>query len=210
MPKITQELLTRFVALCERGGTKIDSSDAAVMIGDIMATMQRQAGLHEKDIYNEIVNIQNKIEKVKQELAEKMPNGVVPEATKELDAVMQSTEDATNKILDSAEKIREAVGTIEDKVTAKKVIEDEVVRIFEACNFQDITGQRIKKVTSVLKYIENSVGNIIKVFNLEHEISTPKTKKSLQEMSDKDLMNGPQLNAETPSQDDVDKLFDSV
>lgn len=210
MHRITKELLPRFMKACETGGAKINEADADAILSLMVDVIRQQVGEHEKSIYSEIVDIQQKIEKVKQELAEKMPNGVVPEATQELDAVMKATEDATNKILDSAERIREVTITMDDKIVAKKCIEDEVVKIFEACNFQDITGQRIKKVTSTLQYIENSVGNIIKTFEIENEVATPKKKKSLEEITDKDLMNGPQLDAETPSQDDVDKLFDSV
>ena len=37
-------------------------------------------------------------------------------------------------------------------------IQDRVVQIFEACNFQDLTGQRVAKVVATLKFIEEHVG----------------------------------------------------
>jgi chemotaxis regulatin CheY-phosphate phosphatase CheZ len=39
-------------------------------------------------------------------------------------------------------------------------IQERVVSIFEACNFQDLTGQRIKKVMTTMKFIEKTVSNI--------------------------------------------------
>lgn len=210
MPEITKELLARLIALFEKDGGKINGMDATVILAQIIDMVKEETDVHEKSIYNEIIDIHHKIETVKQELSEKMPDGKVPEATKELDAVMQSTEDATNKILDSAERIREALTSMDDKVDGKKLIEEEVVKIFEACNFQDITGQRIKKVTSALQYIEGSVGKIIKTFGIETAPVKAAPQKKLSEISDKELMNGPQLDTDKPSQAEVDKLFDNA
>lgn len=214
MSNLSYDLLAKFIAMREMQGEKIDIGDAAMVISELVTLMERHKIGNEKDLYSEIKNIKNKIEQVKIELCEKLPNGVVPDATKELDEVVKSTEDATNRILDSAEKIRGIIATIGGGVEVDQVNE-EVISIFEACNFQDITGQRIKKVTATLKYIEEAVENILSSIEGKSAptaqsavgIAKPKT---LAEMTKSDLMNGPQFTDRAPTQDDVDRLFNNA
>ncbi len=215
MKQITENLLSRLISLRAKQGDTIDAGDAAMIVNEIVDMMEKYQEETEKSLYDDIKSISSKIQQVKLELAEKLPDGVVPEATKELDAVVQSTEDATNRILDSAEKIQAVVATLGPCIEADQ-INEQVTGIFEACNFQDITGQRIKKVTSTLQFIEDAVDNIISSIEGRHNAMTgkvapiKKAKKSIDEMSNADLLNGPQLKEDAPSQDDVDRLFDSA
>ena len=71
----------------------------------------------------------------------------IPRAGLELEAIVASTEKATGTIMDAAEEIMSADATSENYVES---INDACMRIFEACSFQDITGQRITKVVSTL------------------------------------------------------------
>jgi chemotaxis protein CheZ len=85
---------------------------------------------------------------------------------------------------------------------------DQVTNIFEACNFQDISGQRIRKVTKVLETIETKVIKLVAMFGSEHEgVKTP-TAEPKGPLSDQELLNGPQLDG-APTQDDVDRLFNN-
>ncbi len=81
----------------------------------------------------------------------------------ELGAVVGGTEQATQQILEAAEAIDQAATAL-GKVTSpdqQKILSEEiqerVVSIFEACNFQDLTGQRINKVMTTMKFIENHI-----------------------------------------------------
>src|ERR1700736_4488753 len=81
----------------------------------------------------------------------------------ELGAVVGGTEEATQQILEAAEAIDNAATAL-SKVTSpdqQKILSEEiqerVVSIFEACNFQDLTGQRISKVMATMKFIENHI-----------------------------------------------------
>ena len=47
-------------------------------------------------------------------------------------------------------------------------LQDAVTQIYEACSFQDITGQRITKVVTTLKAIEGKVAHIISTFGAEY------------------------------------------
>jgi chemotaxis protein CheZ len=205
---LAEQLLSRFMKLREEKGETIDVGDAAMLISDLTDLMEKQNKNNKENIYSEIRDISEKIQSVRQEIAENLPDGVVPEATEELDAVVKSTEDATNRILDAADNIRNIASSLGDPGVVGE-LEKEIVNIFEACNFQDITGQRIKKVTNVLQYIEKSLSKILVNFDSQKKVKKT-TKKSLDQLQDKDLMNGPQLDQKAPSQADVDKLFDSV
>lgn len=78
----------------------------------------------------------------------------------ELEAVMKGSEQATEKILAAAEDIDQAANTLsavlrsESQQGLAQDIRDRVIAIFEACNFQDITCQRVTKVMATLGHIE--------------------------------------------------------
>ena len=131
-------------------------------------------------------------------------------AAEELRAVVEGTEMATDTILAAAEAIDTLVPTIMDRgddETKKlaQAIADNVIQIFEACNFQDITGQRISKVVDSLQFIEERIASMVDVWKAQ-ELSAP---VEMKEKSDKDLLNGPALEGDygVVSQDDVDALF---
>jgi chemotaxis protein CheZ len=78
----------------------------------------------------------------------------------ELEAVVTDSAEATQKILAAAEEIDQIannlVASLKDKIEqgAAADISDLVIRIFEACNFQDLSGQRIAKVKAALNAAE--------------------------------------------------------
>jgi len=128
----------------------------------------------------------------------------VPTATDELDAVVGATEEATASIMDSCDAIQAIVENVEKDTRAS--VFDETTKIFEACSFQDITGQRIAKVIKTLKDIELTVDNLLNLFGPEEgDISKPEAIDNRTE--DEKLLNGPQLNGQGVSQDDIDKLL---
>jgi chemotaxis regulatin CheY-phosphate phosphatase CheZ len=78
----------------------------------------------------------------------------------ELDAVVSSTEQASQKILAAAEEIDQLANNLSAALKGKieqglaQDISDLVIRIFEVCNFQDLTGQRITKVMTAIRSLE--------------------------------------------------------
>jgi chemotaxis protein CheZ len=131
----------------------------------------------------------------------------------ELDAVVEATEGATETILESAERIDELAQSLRlaasddrDKEMADE-IQERAVTIFEACNFQDLTGQRITKVVNTLKYVEERVEAMIAIWGAEALAAVappPDTEKE----GDEALLNGPQLGENGISQDEIDNMFD--
>ncbi|CAN0063782.1 unnamed protein product, partial [Phaeothamnion confervicola] len=87
----------------------------------------------------------------------------IADVTTELDEVVGDTEIATETILNCCEEIDRHVEVIELQASSPEeraeiaALSEKVTKIFEACNFQDITGQRITKVVNALKYIEERV-----------------------------------------------------
>ena len=131
----------------------------------------------------------------------------------ELDAVVIGTENATETILAAAEYIDERAGVLAAKLKGDDQgiasdIQDHTVQIFEACNFQDLTGQRITKVVNTLRFVEE---RIIKMMDIWGGVESFKEIEVELEhrMGDQSLLNGPALDADVgiASQDDIDALF---
>ena len=77
----------------------------------------------------------------------------------------------------------------------------------EACNFQDITGQRITKVVNTLKFVEERIDAMIEIWG-EDDIAEVDPSVTPDSEGDSALLNGPALGDEGIDQNDIDKLFD--
>jgi chemotaxis protein CheZ len=134
----------------------------------------------------------------------------------ELGAVVGGTEEATQQILEAAEAIDNAATAL-SKVTSpdqqkllSEEIQERVVSIFEACNFQDLTGQRIKKVMTTMKFIENHITVMMDIWGGVDAIKAHAPVIADAREGDAKLLNGPKLEGDVghASQDDIDALFD--
>lgn len=135
-------------------------------------------------------------------------------ASNELDAIVRSTELATHDILEAAEQIEVEAANLaglchddQDVVHATERIVAQVVRVLEASNFQDITGQRITKVVETVRFIEQRVLAMIDIWGVQAFEDLPLPKSETVD-EDEDLLNGPQLENQGISQADIDALFD--
>ncbi len=162
-------------------------------------------------IFKELKTLQRIIDEARNEIGLTRPTDIkdkhIPTATDELDAVVESTAEATGAIMDSCDVIQEKAGAIGGEVG--DAIGNEVIKIFEACSFQDITGQRITKVVTTLKTIEDKVAQLINVLGEslpieEHGEEDSDVGKTIEEK----LLNGPQLPDKAITQDDIDKLLE--
>ena len=134
----------------------------------------------------------------------------------ELGAVVGGTEEATQQILEAAESIDQAASALmkvnspDQRKLLSEEIQERVVSIFEACNFQDLTGQRIKKVMTTMKFIENHITVMMEIWGGIDAIKSHAPPIVDIREGDQRLLNGPKLAGETghASQDDIDALFD--
>ena len=123
----------------------------------------------------------------------------------ELAEVVKSTEQATQKVLAAAEDIDQVASNLAAALSGKfeqglaKDIQDLVIRIFEACNFQDLTGQRIAKVLATLNFVEDHVTRVLE------EIKNP----SAARRDGTQYLHGPRLEIDSGhvSQADIDAMF---
>ena len=134
-----------------------------------------------------------------------------------LDAIVENTETASNTILESMEAIEEMVGQLRAKNDPETTaicdrITDRSNQVFEACSFQDLTGQRITRVVRELKFIEERVGAMVRMWGRDELAKVIDEVKKENEAAaapndDAALLHGPQRTSVAISQDDVDKLF---
>ena len=88
----------------------------------------------------------------------------------ELGAVVGGTEQATQQILEATEAIDQAATALSKNTSPdqqkllSEEIQERVVSIFEACNFQDLTGQRISKVMTTMKFIEQHINAMMDIW----------------------------------------------
>jgi chemotaxis protein CheZ len=124
----------------------------------------------------------------------------------ELAEVVASTEQATQKILGAAEDIDQVAKNLSAALGGKyeqglvQDIQDVVVRIFEACNFQDLAGQRVTKVLSILNFVEDHVARVIE--EIARESATVRR-------NGEQYLHGPRLDRDFGhvTQDEVDAMF---
>ena len=134
----------------------------------------------------------------------------------ELGAVVGGTEEATQQILEAAEAIDNAatalssVNSPDQQKLLSEEIQERVVSIFEACNFQDLTGQRIKKVMTTMKFIENHITVMMDIWGGVDAIKAHAPAIVDTREGDDRLLNGPKLDGDEghASQNDIDALFD--
>lgn len=147
------------------------------------------------------------IAKAKEEIREMRPHDIsqerIPTAGAELEAITRDTENATHNIMNSAEAIMSFDGSDPDY---KAKVDDEVMKIFEACSFQDITGQRVSKVVGVLKQIEERVGKLANTLGVED--SAPQEMTEEEKRRHDLLLNGPAIGGPETKQDAIDAMFD--
>lgn len=163
-------------------------------------------------LYRDCRDLATYISKARREIAQMRPDELktekLPRAGKELEAIVQATEEATHTIMTAAEDIMSADRAQPDAY--QETVEGACMRIFEACSFQDITGQRITKVVKTLRHIEAKVVALVRAFGHDVEASPEAAKLSAtDEEDDLSLLNGPQMPDKANSQDDIDALLAS-
>jgi chemotaxis protein CheZ len=179
------------------------------IIHQVLGSVEGDISATDVKFYREIEGLARYIRAAKAEIAAIRPKDItnehIPSATDQLDAVVGATEEATNKIMDECDAISALAAALPMEQGA--VLQASVTRIFEACNFQDLTGQRITKVVNALKHIEDKIAGLMQA--LGEEIgSQPPPEPVEDEDPEKKLLNGPQLAGQGVSQDDIDRLFD--
>jgi chemotaxis protein CheZ len=86
-----------------------------------------------------------------------LPSGATRNSGLELEGVIEATDAAANRIMSAAETILAAV----EAGGEKALIIDQLNEIFEACSFQDLTGQRIRRALEQLQRVEGTICEMV-------------------------------------------------
>lgn len=183
------------------------------IVETVLGTLDGDLSLADVQLYRELESLATFIQQAKAEIANIRPEEIsdehIPTATDELDAIVEATEEATGKILDSAELVEEVAGRLDGE--DKEKLMAAVTNIYEASNFQDVTGQRIGKVVKTLKQIEEKIEALVGTFSDEVQRAESKVKEkavpTTEPNEEEDLLSGPQLPGEGISQADIDALL---
>jgi chemotaxis protein CheZ len=194
------------------GDNTPDKIEAAVRA--VLGTLSGDLSVTETALLAELEGLGREVARAKSEIAalrvDDINHSHIPTATDELDAVVEHTATATNEILDSCETLEALQGKLSGEHA--EVLGAAVTRIYEACSFQDITGQRIGKVVSALKAIEKRVAAVTHAFgrNAEGAASPePEDADAPPKTEGQKLANGPQLPGGGTSQEEIDRLLAS-
>ena len=185
---------------------EIETEMFTEVVRAVLTTISHELTAKETSLLREIEELGHTISAAKSEIAALRVDDIadhdIPLATDELDAIVAHTALATHAILESCEMLDEVAAAVNGDAATK--LQAATTRIYEACSFQDITGQRITKIVATLKTIEGKVAHITSTFGPSAAVEKS---KDAHVASDADLLNGPQLPAHAMDQSDIDKLL---
>lgn len=209
MPPASSEQLQHIVEFLKRERRDLSLEDVMVLAERMAATLDETVARVDTLLHDEFRTIVGEIAALRRDIGALRPDHMrferIPEAGRELDEVVEATENATVSIMEAAETIMGADGA--DPEAYKALVDEKMIVIFEACSFQDITGQRIRKVVRTLGWIEDRLGQLsqkLKIADAEptHEGETEEERRQ-REL----ILHGPQRKGEGVSQDFVDDVF---
>ncbi len=182
------------------------------------------------ELYGELGELARFINRMKSELREFQPNMIadekIPEASDQLDAIVQQTEKATSRIMDALERVDNVHRDVLERLMCNEPpldpdvmagVEDSFTEagtaltdVYEACNFQDLTGQRIMKIIKALREIERQVLRMVIVFGLKNEESELNESDKMRLEENVDLLEGPQTGNKGMDQDEIDDILSKL
>jgi chemotaxis protein CheZ len=201
---------------------EVDHTPVLRAVAELHAKFDRFMSHDRSDIDQiqvEIADISGRIKATKAEMAA-LRHPLASEdrfqqASEELGAVVNATEAATNTIITCTEEIEEIIHELRAQLPegyqSSRVndMNEAVVKIFEACNFQDLTGQRITKVVRALSFIEERVEAMMGVWNKREFETMPLPPGMAAKDGDLDLHGPNKVDKDKGmiSQADIDALF---
>jgi chemotaxis protein CheZ len=179
----------------------------------------RQQVLEAETLRRELQELSDAIQRTKEEIVSlrTAPRGKdqIATASEALRAVVSDTENATDGIIQVAESIEEIGGRLsaqnDDPATREltDALGEQVTQIFEHCNFQDITGQRITKVVQTMEFIDERIARMMEIWGGDEAFAGTVPPEAPAEAPAGEVLDGPSAAPEQKiSQDDIDKLFD--
>lgn len=155
----------------------------------------------------ELVVLREMIARSERELATLRNGAPLPRMQNELAAAIGDMDHGTHRVLRCAEALDESAralcATLKDdykRGLAQDILE-QASHIYEACNFQDLAGQRINKAIAALKIAEQQLIRLYDLWGGLKQVSAlPAPDK---------LVNGPKLEGDNghADQSEIDRMF---
>jgi chemotaxis regulatin CheY-phosphate phosphatase CheZ len=163
-----------FLSEFARRNRHTDTQMVLAAIDRLQATMHgERADPAFERIRTDIRDMADAIAATRREIAAIRPDGEhtgIGEATEELDSIVMATERATSEILAAAETIQEMAWTLREQGLDAKIcdkLDACATEVYLACSFQDLTGQRTRKVIHVLRYLEQRINSMVEILGGE-------------------------------------------
>lgn len=212
------ELRSRISRLRSRPDGPIQAKDALAIIDGVLAAGIRVSARSHK-LRAEVRRLSEFIHATRSGIVavrtDEVKKEFIPTATDELDAIIEATAVATNAIMDATEAVDKAMGSLPGEAQTRLM--EATTKIYEACGFQDITGQRITKVVKALQQIAERVDAMVAAFGADvgaHPAKTAAIAKAIptdggakKPITDADLLHGPQLKSAAKTQEEIDALL---
>jgi chemotaxis protein CheZ len=159
----------------------------------------------------EVASVARYVSGLKREIGALRANEIyrdrLPEAHGDLHRIRETTASSVNRIMEAGEAILSSKATTLEGYRAET--EEKVLEIFEACSFQDITGQRVARVDEMIGQIERRLQRFALAVKASDGSGGYDREAILREARREVLIvEGPQ-NTDGCDQTDIDKLFDS-
>jgi Chemotaxis protein len=221
--KLADDLRETLSAAVEREISKTLSG--ALLEGEFYRRVNEDLQKGFKEIYNEIKvakNVNGPLTPTAED-----PNELFSQASNQLDAILQTTESATVKIIDTIENLQalsDALAGIvksfekggvskaerETLADINSSLSQDLMSIMTTLSFQDLTGQRIKIIIETIKKIEKIVldvymttGLMIKARTEAPEEEADFTHLQAKAKDQLSTLKGPQLDSTQGSVDDL-------
>jgi chemotaxis protein CheZ len=194
------------------------SGETAAAVGGVDPDAFRQQIVEAERLKADLQELRDAIDRTKQEIASlrraDKDADKIATASEALRAVVGDTEGATDTIINAAESVEELSGRLCAQLTGDEAIGmvdeigEHVTNIFEACNFQDITGQRITKVVNTMEFIDNRIARMMDIWG-GHEAFAGVTVEEDETPPEGEVLHGPAMEGDASiSQAEIDALFD--
>ncbi|MDA0305351.1 MAG: hypothetical protein O3B76_03585 [Proteobacteria bacterium] len=137
----------------------------------------------------------------------------------ELKTVTEITDKSANEIMNQSDEIHVVIDKIREDLSAGNTdkveshcatLEEIATNLLMACEFQDLTGQRLNKVSNALLGMEDKIGGLFTALDIAEGTGAGGLSAVTDDdqRPDTDLLHGPQDEGEGISQADIDSLFD--
>lgn len=201
-----------FLAEYTRRNRYADTRLVLDAIGKLQGSLaERTNAVSAEQIRHEIAGMSEAIARTKAEIAAIKPQGdglgKIGDATIELDAIVETTERATSDILAAAERVQEIAWTLREQGVDPSVcdlLDLHTTQTYTACSFQDLTGQRIRKIVNVLNFLEARIEAMNRIWQHLKTASAAEAPA----VEPPSLMNGPARPGEGLEQVTIDGILE--